>query len=510
LDESAPGFLPGSALTDLIPEDALAEALSCAHQALDGHNAHFDYRDPAGGRTWSVEVAPWSADEQGPCAIAWLARDTSAVKAAERQLARQALHDPLTGLANRQLFMDRLQRAITHLYRRSSPLAVMFIDLDRLKTINDTLGHAAGDEVLCRVAQRLRRALRPTDTVARFGGDEFVVLCEDAGGEGAVERLTRRLGAVLARPLAIEGQEFVVSASIGVKTVEDPQADPAEIVRDADAAMYAAKHHGRATFEVYDDSMRLSSVQKVAIETGLRRALVRDELTVLYQPQVRLGDMAIVSAEALVRWRDPARGLVDPHEFLGIAEEMGLMRPIGNWVLERIVRDIRQLPPSVGLAMNLAADEVADPDLVTRMTEVVEREGIDPARLCFEVAESALFIEAERAVGALSGLHEYGFRVAIDDFGVGFSSLHNLRLLPPVDILKLDRAFVSGLGTHDTDAAIVASVILLTNSLGMDALGEGVETEAQLELLRMMGCDYAQGFLFGRPQPIDQLVRAWV
>jgi EAL domain-containing protein (putative c-di-GMP-specific phosphodiesterase class I) len=271
--------------------------------------------------------------------------------------------------------------------------------------------------------------------------------------------------------------------------------------------MYAAKHRGRATFEVYDETMRLTSVDKLAIETGLRRALVQDELVLLYQPQVRLGDMSMVSAEALVRWRHPSRGLVDPHEFLGVAEEMGLMRPIGKWVLERICRDMPSWPGSLGVAMNLAGDELADPDLVTRAADAVGRAGIDPERVCFEVSETALFIEAERAVTALTELRGQGFRVAIDDFGVGFSSLYNLRVLPRVDRLKLDRAFVAGLGEHDTDAAIVASVILLTNSLGMEALGEGVETETQLELLRMMGCDYAQGFLFGRPQPADELIR---
>ena len=505
LDGDALGFLPGTTLADLIPEDRLVEALSCAQQALSGVAARFDYRDLAGRRTWAVEVVPYRGPDTGPGSIAWLARDARAAKVAEDQLAHRALHDPLTGLANRQLFMDRLRQALARLYRTGSSITVLFLDLDRLKTVNDTLGHAVGDEVLVRVGRRLRRALRPIDTVARFGGDEFVVLCEDIEPADA-ERVARRLRSALAKPMVVEGREFRISASMGVRTIGDPHADPADVVREADVAMYRAKHLGRATFQLFDESMRVEPAQRVTMETELRRALAEEQLLLLYQPQVRLGDLTTVSAEALVRWRHPTRGIVDPQDFLFVAEETGLMGPIGAWILERICADIRDWPQEVGAAMNLGAEEIADPELIARTKRIVERAGVAPERLCFEVSETALFLETERALAALRGLRDHGFRVAIDDFGVGFSSLHHLRQLPPVDILKLDRTFISGLGRYDTDAAIVASVVLLTNSLGMEALGEGVETDEQLDLLRMMGCDYAQGFLFGRPQPVGKFL----
>ena len=506
LDGMGESYAPGQRLVDIVPEDRRAEALAAARLAFRGRPVQLEY-DSSPHRTWAVDVGPCVGDDGVVDGVVWVARDASEVKAVEEQLAHRALHDPLTGIANRELFMDRLQQALARVQRRETWVGVLFVDLDRLKTINDTLGHAAGDEVLVHVAHRIRRALRPADTVARFGGDEFVVLCEDLTTAGDAERLARRLAAVIARPLVVAGQEFRVSASVGVTASRDPLADPDVLVRDADAAMYSVKHRGRRGVVMFDEGMRMTPSDRQRVELGLRRALSEDRLAIFYQPQVRLGDLTVTAGEALLRWARPS-GVADPHQFLTIAEEAGLMRQIGDWVIERVCRDVSAWPGELRASVNLSSQELADDELPGRAAAIAERAGVEPARLCFEVAESTLFIEGDRANEQLGALREAGFAVAIDDFGVGFSSLHHLRHLPEVDLLKLDRVFVAGLGESPRDAAVAASVVLLTNALGMLALGEGVETEDQADLLRAMGCDLGQGFWFGRPAPVDEFVEA--
>jgi diguanylate cyclase (GGDEF)-like protein len=439
--------------------------------------------------------------------VVWIARDVSVRKAAEDRLAHQALHDPLTGLANRQLFMDRLELALARLGRHASQLAILFVDLDRLKHVNDGLGHAAGDEVLVNAARRMRRVLRPTDTLARFGGDEFVALCEDIEGRNGAETIARRLGAVLLKPMSIEGTELVMTASIGIAMTSDPHAAAAGLLRDADAAMYRAKDRGRANFQFHSESStKLRTLDRLQVENDLRRAVARSELRLFYQPQIRLGDGRTIGAEALLRWEHPDGGLIQPNDFIGVAEDSGLMVPIGYWVLEQVFREAMTWPADLRASINLSPNQLSDPELVQRTIHLLEDTGADPSRFCLEVTETGLFTDAERAGLTLTRLRELGFTVAIDDFGVGFSSLYHLRQLPQVNLLKLDRSFVSELGRNDRDAAIVASVILLTNSLGMDALGEGVETEEQADFLRTMGCDYGQGFLFGAPGPASALL----
>jgi diguanylate cyclase (GGDEF)-like protein/PAS domain S-box-containing protein len=504
IDEHAPGLLPGTPLADLVPPDARSEAEAHAREALAGITTTFEYRDTGSRRTWSVEVGPYRSDGDEP-GVVWVARDVSASRAAEAELAHRALHDPLTGLANRQLFMDRLEQGLARLTRRKSQVAVIFIDLDRLKAVNDSLGHVAGDEVITSMARRMQRVLRPTDTLARFGGDEFVALCDEVESAGEAERIARRLGATIARPLVIEDRELVITASMGIALTSNPYTNPAALLRDADAAMYRAKDRGRATLAFYNPTMRLHAVDRLQIENDLRGALAGGELHLLYQPQVRMGDYRTIGAEALLRWRHPERGVIEPAGFIALAEETGLMVPIGYWVIEQVCRDVGGWPADVEASINLSANQLADENLVPRMIAILEQTGVDPCRLCLEVTENALFTEADRAARALDELRGLGCRVAIDDFGVGFSSLYHLRQLPDIDVLKLDRAFVSELGHNDRDAAIVASVILLTNSLGMEALGEGVETEAQADHLRTMGCDYGQGFWFGTPGPVEDL-----
>ena len=502
LDDRAPGFLPGGGLADLVPAARLADALRCARQALAGMTTTFEYRDPEGTRTWSVDIGPYRPEGSAVDGVVWVARDVSAERKVDDQLPESALRDALTGLSNRQLFMDRLEHALTRLGATGSSLAVLFIDLDRLKSVNDSLGHAAGDDVIVQAARRIRRVVRPTDTVARFGGDEFVVLCEDVGGSVGAERVARRIAAVMARPLVVDETRLRLSASIGVKTCSDPRETASGIVGDADAAMYRAKKHGRGRLEAFDDTMRMRTQDLVRVETGLRRALVEEQFEVLYQPQVRLGDYTIVGAEALLRWVQPDGTRTDPGGFLPVAEETGLIEPIGDWVIEHVCRDAATWPEGMIASINLSAQELADPSLDDRVLAFVDAAGIEPGRLRFEVSETSLFTEAERGAAAVATLRRHGFGIAIDDFGVGFSSLYHLRQVPDIDVLKLDRAFVAELEDSPRDSAIVASVILLTNALRIEALGEGVETAEQAEYLRVLGCDYAQGFWFGRPEPV--------
>lgn len=498
---------PGRPLSELVPAESRAEVEHCAQNALEGEMTTLEVHSEETGRTWAVQLGPYRVDDGPIEGVVWIARDVSIRKAAEDRLAHQALHDPLTGLANRQLFMDRLELALARLGRHASQLTILFVDLDRLKHVNDGLGHAAGDQVLVHAARRMRRVLRPSDTLARFGGDEFVALCEDLEGRKAAETIARRLGAVLLKPMSIESTELVMTASIGIAMTSDSRADATGLLRDADAAMYRAKDRGRANFQFHSESStQLRTRDRLKVENDLRRAVARSELRLLYQPQIRLGDGKTIGAEALLRWEHPEGGLMQPSDFIGVAEDSGLMVPIGYWVLEQVFREAMTWSADLRASINLSPNQLSDPDLVQRTIHLLDDTGADPSRFCLEVTETGLFTDAERAGSTLTRLRELGFTVAIDDFGVGFSSLYHLRQLPQVNVLKLDRSFVAELGRNDRDAAIVASVILLTNSLGMEALGEGVETEEQADFLRTMGCDYGQGFLFGPPGPASALL----
>ncbi len=457
------------------------------------------------GRVWSLEIGPYCPDGTNIDGVFCVARNVTGHKEAERQLAHQALHDSLTGLANRVLFMDRLDQALARLQRHSAPIALLFVDLDHFKVVNDSLGHAAGDEVLVQASDRLRRTLRPADTVARFGGDEFVILCEEASGRAEAEEIAGRISAALARPFSIGGQEVVLTASTGIVLAGDTNMDAGALLRDADTAMYRAKERGRANSQFFDNSMRMRAVQRLELETSLRHAIEAGELRVLYQPQVRLSDETPVSCEALVRWAHPERGLVDPGDFIPIAEESGLILPLGEWVLRRVVSDMSRSVAPLPVSVNVSPRQLADPDFVGHVRAAVEESGIDPGDLCLEVTESALFSDPDTALLRLSALRAIGVRLAIDDFGIGFSSLWHLRQVPEVDVLKIDRAFIAELGRNRKDSAIVGAVIVLANSLGMDVVAEGIETEEQADELRAMGAEYGQGWLYGHPRELEDL-----
>ena len=433
-------------------------------------------------------------------------RDIRERKAFEHRLAHQATHDPLTGLPNRTLLLDRLEMAVARARRHHRRLAVLFLDLDHFKVVNDSLGHGLGDRLLVAIAERLRAALRPDDTVARFGGDEFVVLCEDLLGRSDAVAIAERILAELSGPFVVDDAEVFVGVSIGIAFPDDPDADPETLIRDADAAMYQAKNRGRGRWVVFDNAMRASAVDRLDIENALRRALDRRELRIHYQPVVDLATGRIVGVEALLRWEHPERGLLLPGEFIGVAEETGLIVPIGAWVLHQACRQVQRwhadLPdhPPLRLAVNLSGRQLGHATLLEQVTTAITGTGIDPALVELEITESVLMDDVATSEETLARLKRLGVRIVVDDFGTGYSSLSYLRHFP-VDQLKVDRSFVGGLGRDPSDSAIVAAVITLAHTLGLSAVGEGVETADQLAELRSLGCDLAQGFHVARPLP---------
>jgi diguanylate cyclase (GGDEF)-like protein/PAS domain S-box-containing protein len=429
---------------------------------------------------------------------------------AEEDTRHRALHDPLTELPNRTLFLDRLGHALERTKRGGGAVAVLFMDLDHFKVINDSLGHEAGDRLLQAFAPRLQETLRPSDTVGRFGGDEFVVLAEDLHTEDDAVHLAERILASLERPFHIDQHELFTSATIGLALAR-AGATPEALIRDADAAMYRAKAHGRGRYELFDQAMRERVSERLRTETALRKALAEGGLELYFQPIVAMEDRSIVGAEALLRWNDAERGWISPADFIAIAEESGLIVPLGEWVLEEAARTALAWPTAVGgaapprLAVNLSARQVAHPQFCDRLAATLERTGLPAERLSLEITESILIDGAEGPMNAMRELKDLGVRLALDDFGTGYSSLSYLNRLP-IDVLKLDRSFIAPLRERGhTMAAIVSGMITMAEALGMTVVAEGVEELSQAERLRALGCDFAQGFLFAKPLPPDQL-----
>jgi len=429
--------------------------------------------------------------------------DVSDRKRMESELERLALYDALTALPNRALFADRLGHVLER-RDRDTATAVYFLDLDRFKRINDSLGHAAGDEVLREVAARLRSVVRPEDTVARFGGDEFTVLCESVGGVLEAVAIADRLQRPLRNPLVAGGAELRLSASIGVALVEaGEQGDAQNLIEDADAAMYRAKERGGARTELFDSAMRENAVRALQVEQELQQALEQGDLRLYFQPSVDLGSGRVVGAEALVRWHHPKRGVIVPDRFLKVAEETGLIVPLGAWVIGEACRQLaewqsRPETAELYLSLNLSARELTHPDVVPTVLGCVRESGIDPRFLTIEVTESTAMADGDSGFRALRDLSGEGIRVAIDDFGTGYSSLDQLRRMP-VDIVKVDRSFVSGMADDSTDRALVAAVVGMGQALKLGVVAEGIEEPSQVEVLRELGCEIGQGFLFAKP-----------
>ncbi|HEY2259211.1 MAG TPA: EAL domain-containing protein [Solirubrobacteraceae bacterium] len=425
-------------------------------------------------------------------------------KRSEVELAHQALHDPLTALPNRALFGDRLTVALDRSRRTGKPLAVLFLDVDSFKRINDSMGHATGDLMLTVLAGRFREMLRPMDTVARFGGDEFTFLFEELESERQALLIAERISRSAGRPLAVEDGEVSAAVSIGIAMVTDPSVAPDQVIRDADAAMYRAKERGGARLELFDESSRSRVSARVELEEALRSALKRSELRVHYQPRVSLnGGTGLEGFEALVRWDHPEHGLMEPRDFIEVAEDTGLIVPIGDWVIEQALQQVsrwRQSRPEVTISVNLSARQLEDPGLVARLQAAMQAHAADPSALCLEVTEDTVQRNPQLTTAMLLELKGIGVKLAIDDFGLGQSSLAGLRDLP-VDTLKLHESFVSALGREPAEIALVGAVVELGHALGLRVVAEGVETESQLAQLRDLGCDGAQGYLFSQPVP---------
>jgi diguanylate cyclase (GGDEF)-like protein len=425
----------------------------------------------------------------------------------QNRLSHQALHDALTGLPNRVLFLERLATSIEVAARRSIHSAVLFIDIDRFKSVNDIAGHAAGDQLLIGVARRLREVLRPADTVARLGGDEFVVLCEnlyDVQKEAVA--IAERVCATVAEPFSSTGTELFTSASIGIAFVR-PGDDPHVLVARADSAMYMAKQRGRSRWELYHPDFDERTTRRAELINGMHRAVDRGELVLHYQPVKDLASGGVVAMEALLRWAHPSLGIVAPTEFIPLAEETGLIVDIGRWVLTEAATQCAAWRAEgyerIGVAVNVSGRQLEDPGFIHDVQAVLEATGLPASALSMEITESVIVTEGSIGHEVLEDLQRIGVRLAIDDFGIGYSSLAYLTKLP-VHALKVDRSFIAGLGTAQ-DVSIVSAMVELAHKLGLEVVAEGVETEAELEQLKVANCDEAQGFLLGRPAPLDVL-----
>jgi diguanylate cyclase (GGDEF)-like protein/PAS domain S-box-containing protein len=509
----------------VVIRDALDDPLSASHVGVArAHDVRGHWSTPVFAATDGRVIGtfatylreprgPTPAEETAVDSVLLLAAMAIERQAFEHRLAHRAHHDPLTALPNRALFSELLEHALARARRAHTTVAVLFLDLDRFKVVNDSLGHDAGDALLAVLARRLESVLRPGDVVSRFGGDEFTILCEDlepgAAARGA-SAVAERLINVVREPVVLEGEEQFLGVSVGIALAVDGSERPEDLLRDADSAMYRAKELGRGRSEIFDETMRARAQHRREIENALHRAVSREELRVFYQPVISLADGACCGVEALVRWQHPERGLLTPREFIPLAEETGLIVPIGIWLLETASAQVaawrrtQRNPGDFRLSVNLSGRQLQSPELAAVVRNTVETVGLTPDALCVEITESTLREDADAGVGALKALKAIGTRISVDDFGTGYSSLGYLRRFP-VDEVKIDQSFVAQLGSDPADAAIVAAVVRLGHALGVSVVGEGVETEAQLEELRGLGADAAQGFWFAPPQPAGDL-----
>jgi diguanylate cyclase (GGDEF)-like protein/PAS domain S-box-containing protein len=507
--------LLGSPVLDLVTDDDRDELIRQHLRILDGETDQItmDLRfSHADGRTLWCRVhsaAVRESDRSLRYTVSHV-EDITALRQSEEDLAHQALHDPLTGLANRALLNDFLERALVRRASADTGVAVLFIDLDRFKLVNDSLGHRAGDALLVGMGHRLEALLRPSDLVARLGGDEFVVVLDSFDDRRDPVRVAGRIRTELTVPIEIEGTEVVTTGSIGIAVASSGD-DADDLLRDADAAMYLAKTNGRNRFEIFDAELRTQATEKLRMESALRRALEHGGLEVHYQPEIDLRSGDLVGAEALVRWDHPTDGRLDAWVFIELAEETGLIVELGAWVLREACRQAgvwrRDHPDrDLTIRVNLSGKQFAQADLVDQVVAALREGDVPASALCLEITETALMADPVMGLRVLNDLRSLGVELAIDDFGTGYSSLSYLKRFP-VDVLKIDRSFVDGLGADPDDTAIVTAIISLARSLGLRVVAEGVETTCQLAELRRLACDHAQGFLFARPGEPEAL---WV
>ncbi|HUC14461.1 MAG TPA: EAL domain-containing protein, partial [Acidimicrobiales bacterium] len=508
--------LISGAWTDVLHPDDVAGVVAFFDRArLTGAVAEVTFRiQRPDGAVRHVRVCAAPMDK-GPDSsrVTTISDITEEVEAQDR-LAHQAFYDTLTDLPNRDLFLDRLAQELAPRRGDNPKIAVLCLDLDRFKVVNDSLGHDAGDEVLKKTAARLRRALRVGETVARFGGDQFVLIIRDVHEVADAVNVAKRLMGLVQSPLRCGGHSLTVTGSIGV-VVPGCKAVAATVARDAETAMYRAKEAGRDRYEFFNDDFHHRSVTRLALESDLRLALKRRQFEVYYQAGLSLPDGMPFGAEALIRWHHPKRGMVPPLEFIPVAEDSGMINAIGAWVFEQAVAQLASWDAEVNgprlnvLAVNLSARQMDEPDTSDVIRNVLSRYGVDPARVCFELTESAVMTQSASTREALKTFQELGVRVAIDDFGTGYSSLAYLHTLP-VSTLKIDRCFIERLGTPDDDSApVVQAVIDMGHAMGLRVIAEGVSSEHLAAQVSAMGCDVGQGFYWCRPLPAEEFSAWW-
>ncbi len=495
--------------------DDLAQVQSALQEHLEGRTATFEsehrMRHKDRGYRWVLSRGLAVRNGEGrPYRMVGAQSDTTQRKLAEEQLIHDALHDALTGLPNRSLFLDRLSHRIRHARREKDRVfGVLFLDLDRFKLVNDSLGHNAGDELLVETSRRLERAVRPGDTVARLGGDEFAILLEDVVEAGDAVRVAERIQASLKQSIKVANQEIVSTASIGIALSQTGYEKAEDVLRDADTAMYRAKSEGRARHEVFDSAMHARAVSLLQVENELRQAIEREEFRVFYMPIVSLATGRIDGFEALVRWHHPTRGIVGPGDFMGVAEDAGLVIEIDRWVLRRACHDVhewqKRLPDGdrLTVSVNLSGKQFNHPDLVEIIRKGIEDSGLPGQSLGVEITEGVLIENTTNAGAMLGDIRKLGVQIYLDDFGTGYSSLSYLQRFP-IDAVKIDRSFVMRMGPKREGHEIVRAIVTLAHNLGMRVIAEGIETQDQLAVLRMLKCGYGQGWLFSKPIPHEE------
>lgn len=505
-------------ITDITHPDDVEETLSRRNIALANKSRSIvcekRYLCKDGTLFWAQLSSTWFFDEQGqPLYTVPVIQNITRRKEAEFKIRELAYYDSLTRLPNRSLFNDRLDRALANAHRLEKPFALMFLDLDRFKGVNDTLGHAVGDEMLCQAADRLRHCLRENDTVARLGGDEFVVILSGYKSADNMPHIATKILEELSRPFDLNVREVFSSTSIGIAVCPEDGTNPTDLLRHADMAMYAAKDAGGNTFRFYSEEMNAKAVSRMDLESNLRRALDENEFFVEYQPQIDLVTNQIAGVEALVRWQHPNLGIIPPNQFISLAEETNLILPLGVWVMRTVFEQCviwaksGWLPFRVGV--NVSGRQFTQDDFVDVVCGLIEETGVDPNLLEFEITESVVMHDVDEAVVTLNKLRDLGIHMAIDDFGTGYSSLSCLKNLP-VSRLKIDKSFIADLQSNPDDRAIVEATIAMAKRLGLDVTAEGVETAEQFGFVQGRECDEVQGFYFSKPLSANDVATTWL
>jgi diguanylate cyclase (GGDEF)-like protein/PAS domain S-box-containing protein len=515
-----PADVVGRRLTDLIHIDDVTRTIAVLQSAMANNSgrtvAETRIRNRNG--TWR-DMEFIGTDQRADPAIAGFVlnmRDVTERKSLEQQLRHQALHDPLTKLANRTRFADRLEHALMRAQRSLSKVAILFMDLDNFKGVNDSLGHTAGDHLLTEVAERVQRCLRPGDTVARLGGDEFAILLDEVESEADARAVADRIFAALDAPFELDGKEIIVRASIGIAIggAGGTDTDADTLLRDADVAMYVAKSHGKGCYEVFERSMQVSMMERLELLADLQRAVERDEFLLNYQPMIELENGRLYGVEALVRWQHPRKGLIQPGDFISIAEDSGSILGLGKWVLEHACKQAMEwrtsFPESAGwtLSVNVSARQLQHPGFVTEVEEVLADTGFPAGELILEITESVMMQDARLMMTRLQALKDLGVRLAIDDFGTGYSSLSYLRQFP-FDLLKIDKSFIDDVGAGPEQKELTRAIIELGKTLDLELVAEGIERNEQLSRLKLLDCGVGQGFFFAEPMDgaaVEQLL----